>query len=126
MQAENTDNYGNSYITDATTADDVAYDEYTGHKSKTVLFPLLFVVGTIGNIVSIIIFANRKMRPLPVYGGFLALAVCDVIILWLFSGSDWLVTTFSIDPYDASQLSCQVIIHIFLKIFMEFCIIRVN
>jgi hypothetical protein len=126
MQAENTDNYGNSYVTDATTAGDVAPDEYTGHKSKTVLFPLLFVVGTIGNIVSIVIFANRKMRPVPVYGGFLALAVCDVLILWLFSGSDWLVATFSIDPYDASQLSCQVIGHIFLKIFMDFGMIRVN
>ncbi len=101
-------------VTDVTTlgggGDVVMVDDYHGHTSKTVLFPLLLVVGTIGNVLSIVIFGHRKMRVVPVYGAFLVLAVCDVIILWLFSGSDWLVTTFNIDPYDTSQLSCQVLV----------------
>ena len=104
---EQTTVYGGSNA-DATTQAD--YDDmYHGQMNKTVLYPIFLLVGTVGNVLTlIIILRDSRMISVPTYFGFAVIAVCDTIILWLFSGSDWLVATFSIDPYSSPNLLCQI------------------
>ncbi|XP_053386545.1 C-C chemokine receptor type 1-like [Mercenaria mercenaria] len=70
--------------------------------------PILLVFGTIGNLMTVIVLMQRKNRNSSLAKYLSALAVADLIVLWMALPRNWLNNGFDVDLRPFSEFVCKV------------------
>ena len=81
-----------------------------------IVFPILFLIGTVGNILSILVFARIKRKMLPISPYLIALAVFDTLILWIDLPRHWIFKSFGYDFRIAHLWLCKTYTFVFFYI----------
>ena len=81
-----------------------------------IVFPIMFLFGTIGNIVSILVLARINRKVLPISPYLIALAFFDTLILWIGVPHYWIFKIFGFDFRIAHLWWCKT--HMFLLYFV--------
>ncbi|XP_052759990.1 kappa-type opioid receptor-like [Mya arenaria] len=68
--------------------------------------PILLVLGTIGNIISIYVLNQRVRTSTSIY--LSALAVCDLFLLYTGLGREWSIHVFGFDVRSVSEAMCKM------------------
>ena len=81
--------------------------------------PIFLVLGTLGNLLTIVVLMRSKSRLSSTALYLSALAVSDLLVLWLGLLRQWLIYMFDIDVRHLSEAGCKI--HIFLVYFATQC-----
>ena len=74
--------------------------------------PFFLVLGTLGNLLAILVLMQRKNRRSTQALYLTALAITDIMVLWVGLFRLWVKFTFGIDVRDLSIIGCKL--HVFL------------
>ncbi|CAH1777828.1 unnamed protein product [Owenia fusiformis] len=118
----------NMSVTESLLYDDEAQE--FDNEEKTWMFgaPLLLVFGTISNILIIIVLMRKKFRKSS-WGLYLTtLAVCDTLLLYMFSLDSWLQIVFKVWISDETVAGCKVyrFVSYFLVHFVAWILVAVS
>lgn len=105
-------------VTIATSKLPIIYAEKSISKSiVTYLFPLVVLLGTIGNVMSFIVLMRRRMRTTSVYFFLMVLAVADTLVLYISAFKTWIreITEWELMVYN--NFACQTVV--FLMLFSQ-------
>ncbi|XP_060586420.1 neuromedin-U receptor 2-like [Ruditapes philippinarum] len=81
--------------------------------------PIFLVLGTLGNLLTIVVLMRSKSRLSSTALYLSALAVSDLLVLWLGLLRQWIIYMFDIDVRHLSEAGCKI--HIFLVYFATQC-----
>ena len=105
-------------MTNTTTAS-VTYKDYTEYiiaeKIWIIVSPILIVVGTVTNVLSIVVLARKRMRSSTTMFYLLVLAIGDIMVLCTGLMRYWLKYALDVDVRVISQFGCKF--HAFLVYF---------
>ena len=82
---------------------------------KKFCLPTLFVVGTIGNLLTVLILSLKKNRSTSTAMFLLFLAVSDIMILFTSYLSEWMVIMWNFNFREVNSALCKL--HVFLTYF---------
>ena len=83
----------------------------------TICSPIILVIGTIGNILSILVFARKGMRNLTSALYLIVLAIADLLLLYLGLLRYYIRELTDVDIRDTSETACKL--HIIFVYFMR-------
>lgn len=81
--------------------------------------PILLVLGTVGNVLTIIVLIRSKSRTSSTAMYLLALAVSDLLVLWTGLLRQWIKYMFDIDLRHFSETGCKI--HVFFVYLSTQC-----
>ncbi|CAH1778265.1 unnamed protein product [Owenia fusiformis] len=115
-------------VTESLFYDDEAHE--SNDEEKTWMFgaPLLLVFGTISNILVIAVLMRKKFRQSS-WGLYLTiLAICDTLLLYMFSLDSWLQIVFKVWMSDETVAGCKVFrfVSYFLVHFVAWILVAVS
>ena len=73
-----------------------------------IVYPVLLVAGTIGNLLSVIVFSRKNMRKSTTNIYLLALSIADLIFLYASLTREWIVYAFNYDIRTANKWTCKL------------------
>lgn len=83
---------------------------YTVYRNMhTFISPLIFCIGIIGNILSIIVLRNKRMNNLSISLVLTVLSVTDMIVLTVGLAPEWIGLVFDFDIKVKSSILCKLI-----------------
>ena len=90
---------------------------------KIYLTPMLLFAGTIGNILSLVVFSRPALRASPTAFYFRVLAIADTLALNVGLWPNWMRDAFGVHLYPFSDTTCRA--QIYLKYFLPDCAVWV-
>ncbi|XP_067667594.1 FMRFamide receptor-like [Haliotis asinina] len=106
-------------ISNVTAAAADHYTQYLEYKAGRWVWsfcpPVLLILGTIGNVLSIIVLNRKSMRDSTVSIYLTALSVMDILVLYTGLLRQWLRVVIQLDIRFISEMSCKV--HIWMVYF---------
>ena len=91
------------------------YEYQVGDKIWKSVPPILLTLGTIGNLLSIVVLARKKTRKSSTAIYLITLACNDLLVLWTGLLRQWLRHTWETDVRQFSEFGCKL--HVFLVYF---------
>ncbi|KAK3094965.1 hypothetical protein FSP39_008421 [Pinctada imbricata] len=105
-----------SNVTESSMTSYKDFTEYTvAEKIWIVVSPILIVIGTISNILSVVVLARKRMRNSTTMFYLMILALGDILVLSTGLLRYWLKFAFDVDVRLLSQFGCKL--HVFLVYF---------
>jgi hypothetical protein len=113
--ADNQNNTAVTYNNGGASQYDGFYDDYmdfTDYKSAvwiwTLTPPVVLFLGTLGNILSIVVWNCKKMRGSSTACYLTALAVSDLVVLYTGLAKHWIFYVFGIYIHELSEVGCKL------------------
>ena len=88
-----------------------------GHQIQLYTIPVIIIIGTIGNVLIVLVMARKEFRKHVTSWSFIALAFADLITLDVAFLRFWLIEAFNIDVRLLSNWGCKV--HVYLTYWVS-------
>lgn len=101
----------NTYVPKSLTIDDIlgVYWEYnTAHNLGLYGYPVIIILGTIGNILTLLVMVREKMRQRTTCFYMAMIAVFDTLVLYFSCLRQWLTLLHGNDALSLSSTACKV------------------
>ena len=79
-----------------------------GVLTAKIIYPVLLAVGTVGNVLSMIVFTRKTMKHSTTSIYLLALSIADLTVLYVCLTREWIVYAFNYDVRTANQWTCKL------------------